>query len=247
MNPGNGNLPSYEHYWYVARGFGKEKARRRQRQIRANADFDGTWGSAGDPLGSLPPAAQDKLLGYLAEIAAGRIDDWESLIDPTLSYGPNKAKLLKNGGSKTQAQKRKEREAIVADGDDRARAHAKQAIRENFESIENGQKQGLIDDIAAEFGEQFVAGVLERERIDREPEPEPVVFNDREPEPADPEPIAVGSTGSEPADIAPVTEMSEPEPEPITAETARYTGLTGEIRLLFDVFTLPLRPIKEAF
>lgn len=221
-------LEYYEHYWQSARDMGAEGARQRQRKIRANASFSGTWGGQGDPLGAQTPAAQNKMLEHFSSMAAGRIDDWESLIDPTVSYGANKAKLLEKGAEKPKTDVERERRAALSDAEDRARRHARETIHENFEAIESGDADDLLEDITVEFGVDFIEETLEAERIERQtavegglsanledtkPTDEPVTDEPDKPEDTHPDAVDTTEPDETPTPETPVEPDETPTPE----------------------------------
>lgn len=194
-------LDAWEHYWTVARGLGRGRATQRQRQIRHNAGIRSGYGSQGDPLGAQTPMVQNRMLGYLAQMAAGRIDDWESLIDPTLTYDENKAILLENGAQKLPGDREREQRQKVADAEDRARRYARQTLFDICDSLDDDVENppdyllhALVDEaapepgldaesitqtiqgMADEFGNDFVTDAIERcrarmEMYESEPEP----------------------------------------------------------------------------
>lgn len=227
MKAGKGNLAMYEQYWYRVATNGRERAKRRMREIRAQAGVDRGFGSGDDPLGAHAPAAQNAMLGHLAEIAAGRIDDWMSLIDPTVTYDVNKGKLLSKGGKVSERQRDLARDRALADAEAKARDHAADVLRDNFEAIESGEKSDLADDIAAEFSRDFVDVILEEEKAARDPEPAPMPEPKRDSKPA---PTPAPEPAPEPAD-APAN------PVPATRE---YSGIRGAGRLLVDIVRIPL-------
>lgn len=194
-------LDEWEHYWTVARGLGRGRATQRQRQIRHNAGIRSGYGSQGDPLGAQTPMVQNRMLGYLAQMAAGRIDDWESLIDPTLTYDENKAILLENGAQKLPGDREREQRQKVADAEDRARRYARQelfalcdSLQENVDDPADYLLYAHVDEaeptpgvdaeeitqtvhgMGREFGDDFVQDAIERcrarmEMYEKEPEP----------------------------------------------------------------------------
>jgi hypothetical protein len=158
------DLEAYAHYWGSALGKSQDRAKRQMRDIRA--DVDGTWGKADDPLGAHTPMAQNAILKRLGKLAAGRIDDWESLVDPTLSPGENYAIILDNGGELPADEKEEIRQAIANTVDAREQSRAADILRKNVEAIDAGEKQQLVDDISAEYGREFVDETLRYARID---------------------------------------------------------------------------------
>lgn len=180
----------------------------------------GTWGGAGDPLGAQTPAVQDNLLGNLARISAGSIDDWEALIDPTVSYGANKQILKKHGADDFETEKIEDRRDAKQDIPEKQKKHARQAIAEHFEEIQAAEgDHPVVLDIADQYGEQFAAAQLEREAIDRaEPEPE--------------EPIVTEATAGTPTP-AKRTNTATATSATATAEATEtnYPGAVGMARL----------------
>lgn len=216
----NGALDYYERFWYQARGYGPEAARRRQRRLRKRAGIKSGCGSGDDPLGTQNAMIQNNMLQNLAKIAGRGIDDWMGLIDPAITYESNKQILLNNGGRKTELQRQEEAMRQARDADDLARQHASEKLQEHFDAIEAGDKEQLVADIAAEFGEEFVAGTLEAIRINQA-EPDTGDFAEPvEAEPAEPTP--------EPAPT-PTVAIDEPkgvDPAPVTAEADTADFLT---------------------
>lgn len=208
-------LDAYEHYWYVARGYGKEGARQRQRQLRSESAISGTWGSAGDPVGTQTPMAQNRMFGVFARMAAGRVNDWESKIDPKATFGINKDRLVdKYGAKRIQSDIERERKKAIADNDDRQRDRAQDALLANAEAIEAGEKAQLVADIEAEFGSAFVADTLERARIDAtEPEPDGPAVTDNTVERIAYEPVTFEVERSRPIRVSD-PHGPEPAPEP---------------------------------
>jgi hypothetical protein len=188
---------------------GRRRRRRRQRQIRDSVD--GTWGSGDDPLGAHTPMAQDAILNRLGRLAAGRIDDWESLVDPTLSPGENYQIVLERGGELPAEEKRAVEKAIAATVDDRERSRAADLLREHARDIRSGDRSQLAQDIAAEYGREFVDETV-RAAIGAE-------------RAAEATPTGFGDAG-ESATVEPAT-ATEPEPElgtaQLLAEVARQT------------------------
>jgi hypothetical protein len=191
---------------------GRSRRRRRQRQIRD--DVDGTWGSGDDPLGSHTPMAQDAILTRLGRLAAGHIDDWESLVDPTLSPGENYQIVLERGGELPADEKRAVEKAIAATVDDRERSRAAALIREHARSIRAGDRSQLAQDVAAEYGREFVDETV-RAAIgaERAAEATPETFGDAEPEPS--------ATATEPEPEPVETATASPSPEPAEASADR--------------------------
>lgn len=230
------SLDAYAHYWSSARGLSDRKRRDRMRRIREKAGIDSGFGGAGDPLGAQTPMVQDQMLQQLARRASGengRIDDWESLVDPTLSYGENLATILKNGGKELDSKIEEDRENWLDSAPDRQQRHAKEAIRENLDALESGEAPELREDIAAEFGEPFVEGAIAEARaleIPAEdvgaPEPAP------EPAPTTPEPPAEPETPAGPEPPATGTEEPRPAAEgaggfaPTLAAAAAVVGIS---------------------
>ncbi|MDR5657283.1 hypothetical protein RH831_08830 [Halodesulfurarchaeum sp. HSR-GB] len=229
-------LEAYESYW-SSQGYSAEKRRRRMAKIRQKAGIDSGWGSASDPIGAQTPMVQDSMLQQLARRASGengRIDDWQSLIDPTVSYGANLRKILQKGG--------KELESTIKED------------RKNW--IESGEADKLRGDIADEFGESFVsAAIAEAKALETPAEdiraPEPVE-TPTEPETpsiqAEPEPEPVET----PAEPETPSIQAEPEPEPIeaTAEAETpakpdYSGVFGTFRLLGEFLKASFRAGME--
>lgn len=243
-----GGLPRYDHYWHVARGMGDEAARRRMREIRDSVS--GTWGSGDDPLGAHTPAAQNSMLGQLARRAAGRIDDWESLVDPTVSYGENVAILERHGAEELDSEIEEDRKQWIEDNPDRQRRRARDAIRDNLEEIEAGGADQLLADVREEYGSAFVDDAIERAKAlepatGGAPEPSPQESDYPEPEPAeeptadpepepepDPEPVEAPTAAATPEPAA------EPEPSPILKWIA---DLPGAIRSLATAAYVLLR------
>jgi hypothetical protein len=184
---------------------GRRRRRRRQRQIRD--DVDGTWGSGDDPIGAHTPMAQDAILNRLGRLAAGRIDDWESLVDPTLSPGENYQIVLERGGELPAEEKRAVEKAIAATVDDLERSRAADLLREHARDIRSGDRSQLAQDIAAEYGREFVDETA-RAAIGAE-------------RAAEATPTGFGDAG-ESATVEPAT-ATEPEPEPVETATASPT------------------------
>jgi hypothetical protein len=195
---------------------GRQRRRRRQRQIRD--DVDGTWGSGDDPLGAHTPMAQNAILTRLGRLAAGRIDDWESLVDPTLSPGENHQIVLERGGELPAEEKRAVEKAIAATVDDRERSRAADLLRKNVREIRAGDRPRLAQDVAAEYGREFVDETV-RAAIgaERAAEATPEAFGDAG-ESATVEPAT--ATEPEPAP-EPVEPTASPSPEPAEASPER--------------------------
>lgn len=214
-------LDSYTHFWQKAKGFGKNRAIERQRRIRENAGIRSGYGGADDPLGAQSPMVQNSMLENLAGMAAGRIDDWESLIDPTLSYDENKSILLENGAQQLPGEKERQRRQARMDAEDRARRYARDELMQICDNLEDdvadppGYLSNALDgdaepepgvdtetitatvqDIGEEFGTDFVHDAIERcrERLAMyEREPEPFLERNEQGEVVlDPEDIAAG-------------------------------------------------------
>lgn len=206
------NLDAYAHYWGSALGMGRGRAKRRMREIREGVD--GTWGSGDDPLGSMTPMSQDAILKRLGKLAAGRIDDWESLVDPELSAGENYQIVLENGGELPADEKEAVRQAIAETVDAREQSRAADIIRENAEAIEAGEQEQLAADIADAYGEDFVSETVRAALEDIETAQEtPDDFGE------------TAETDAEAADTADAPDVEAPEtptePEPETdPETA---------------------------
>jgi hypothetical protein len=204
---------------------GKNARKRRMRDIREHVD--GTWGSSDDPLGSFTPMAQNAVLQRLGRLAAGNIDDWESHVDPTLSPGENYQILLENGGKLPREEREEIREAIAATVDEREQSRAADMLREHADVIADGGRQQLAEDIAAEYGREFVeetvtAALRDIEAAQGGDIPDPGAEPEPEPEPKpkthDPKPVAtVGPAAAvdpEPESAATADPDPEPETEP---------------------------------
>lgn len=196
---------------------------------RARDKFtNGKRGSGDDPIATHAKIAQDvmlsnlqKLLSRAEEKASGTYKglqgelDGDSLIDPFLSYDENVAQIQREYGVNFETYERAERDAEVADADEKARKHAREALRENFEAIEAGERAELVQDIREEFGDDFVADVLGRERD----------IMAKEPTAGAPEP-------TEPAEAASADGFAEIErpdaPASADAETAPESASTKE-------------------
>lgn len=219
------SLDAYDHYWSSARGLGEEQRRRRMAQIRERAGVRSGFGSGDDPIGAQSPMVQDRMLQQLARRAAGRIDDWESLIDPTLSYGENLRKIQQKGGKKLDSTEERERKRAIANNETRQQRRAKRAIRDNLDSIENGESKRLLGDIRQEFGEAFVESAIVEARALETPTPEAPVPGSGRDEPETPASPA-SPAAADPADAT---------PEP--AVSPKYQGFLGLVRL-FLAYTL---------
>lgn len=160
----NTDLDAYAHYWGSALGKSHDHAKAQMRDIRA--DVEGTWGKADDPLGAHTPMAQDAILNRLGKLAAGRIDDWESHVDPRLSPGENYSLLLEKGAELPEEEKEEVRRAIAETVDAREQDRAASLLRENVEAIDAGEETQLASDIAAEYGREFVDETLHAARVD---------------------------------------------------------------------------------
>jgi hypothetical protein len=252
----NTSLTYYAHYWGSALGKSPTRAKQQMRDVRE--DVSGTWGSADDPLASHTPMAQNAILNRLAKLAAGRIDDWESHVDPTLSSGENYRILLEHGGELPADEKREIREAIAATVDEREQSRAADLLRENLEAIDAGDKQQLTDDIAAEYGEEFVAETLRDARTSVETAAEVTIeprdvgaatAADVEPAPSQPatsnttDATADGTTESaantaEPAGADTTATPTTSEPADPTAESADPTAEPPSLNLLTGLFAV---------
>lgn len=194
-------LDSYDHFWQVARGLGKNQAVERQRRIRQSAGIRSGYGGASDPLGAQSPMVQNSMFSNLAGMAAGRIDDWESLVDPTLTYDENKAILLENGAQRLPGERERKRREERAAAEDRGRRYARDELLRICDDLDDNvadppdyminalvgsaePEPGVdtdaitetIQDVGDEFGKDFVQDAIERcrERLamyEREPEP----------------------------------------------------------------------------
>lgn len=156
---------------------------------RAREKFTGgTRGSGDDPIATHSKVAQDVMLGHLYALVAraeekayathaGLQDETvaEDLIDPFLSYDENVARIEDELGVSFRTYAEAGRDAELADADAKARRHARQKLRAEREAIEAGERAELVRDIADEFGQDFVADVLGRERG---PEPAPATLAD---------------------------------------------------------------------
>lgn len=200
---------------------------------RARAKFtDGRRGSGDDPIATHSKVAQNVLLGHLNALIARAEDkaydshaglqgeiDGSSLIDPFLSYDENVAQIRDQVGAdfRTYADQRRREEA--ADAEHKARRHARDELRATVDAIERGERGELVQDIADEFGRDFVADVLASERSpaeDFEPPSPP------EPEPAnDPQPASASAPDREPEPARqvelPAADEPAIEPEPAAA------------------------------
>lgn len=209
-------LEAYQSYW-SSQGYGNNKRRRRMAKIRDKAGLDG-WGKAGDPLGAQTPMVQDNMLSQLARRASGengRIDDWQSLIDPTVSYGSNLRKILEKGGKELDSTIEKDRENFIQSADSRAKRHAKKRIRENIQAIDAGEKAQLVDDIAGEFGAEFAAAAVEEAKALELPA-DPAGA----PDPAEPEKPAEPKTPAEPESPKPAPNIPDPADRPNLVKSA---------------------------
>jgi len=199
---------------------------------------NGKRGSGDDPIATHAKVAQDVMLGHLRALIAraenkadatraglqGEIDG-DSLIDPFLSYDENVAEIQDEFGVTFRTYAEKQRKGQLQDADEKVRRHARETLRERFDAIEAGEADGLVQDVADEFGQDFVADVLGRERDIREtPEPE------RAPEPT-PEP-------AEPATPEPATPEPAPEPAGPVAPAGEGTlaSMLATLSLLIQVF-----------
>lgn len=240
----NTSLTHYAHYWGSALGKSPTRAKQQMRDIRG--DVSGTWGSSDDPLASHTPMAQNAILKRLAKLAAGRIDDWESHVDPTLSPGENYQILLERGGELPADERREIEQAIAETVDEREQSRAAELLRANLEAIDAGEKQQLTDDIAAEYGEAFVAETLHDARTSIETAPEATLTR-REPDAA-----AAVETDSTPSrsitpDSAGATADGTTESEPTTAESATVdTTATPEASTTANPAAEPAKQSTEA-
>lgn len=234
------NLEYYTHYWGTALGYGPDQARSKMRAMRQ--DVRGVWGQSDDPLATHTPMAQNAILERLARLAAGRIDDWESLVDPKLSPGENYAILLEHGGELPVDEKEKIQREIAATIDDQERSRAVDILYDNVESIDDGEMQDVVDDIATEYGQEFVDETLEAARIHAYPEETDelvVTANDVDESPTE----VTTTTEAETAEMAvekaefvrsvetpspKPTPQPEPTPEPV--ETASSPGLLTRLK-----------------
>jgi len=199
---------------------------------RARDKFtNGKRGSGDDPIATHAKVAQDVMLGHLRALIAraenkadatraglqGEIDG-DSLIDPFLSYDENVAEIQDEFGVTFRTYAEKQRKGQLQDADEKARRHARETLRERFDEIEAGEADGLVQDVADDFGQDFVAEVLGRERdIRKTPEPE------RAPEPTVEEPATTDPEPVEPA--KPPT--SEPAKPAQSVATGRFEGISS--------------------
>lgn len=225
------SLEAYDHYWSSARGLGDEQRRRRMAKIRDKAGVDNGFGSGDAPIGAQAPVVQDNMLQQLARRAAGRIDDWESLIDPTLSYGENLATVKRKGGKSIDSTKERQRRKAIDANDDRQRRRAKSAIRENLDAIDAGEKDRLIADIRAEYGDSFAENAIAEARALETPTPDAPIA-DR----SIPETPKIPETPAEPA----TTETPE-SPTPVGSQlSGKYRGFCGAVRLILAYLAVSL-------
>mgnify|MGYP000182784376 CR=1 FL=1 len=157
-------LEAYAHYWN-SQGYSDGRRKDRMRQIRDRANVSDGFGGSSDPLGAQSPMVQDSMLQQLGRRAAGRIDDWESLVDPTLTYGENLARIQEQGGKSIESEKRTQREKFIASNENRQQRRAKSTIRENLSAVEAGEADEMVADIKAEFGSAFVSAAIEEARV----------------------------------------------------------------------------------
>lgn len=183
---------------------------------RAREKFtDGKRGSGDDPIATHAKVAQDVMLGHLRSLIsraenkayatnAGLQGETvgDDLIDPFLSYDENVAEIKAELGVEYRTYAQRERKNAIKDGQEQARRHARETLRENFAAIEAGQANELVQDITDEFSQEFVADVLGRERElaakepagaptpgQAEPEPEPEPATSERAEPVSPDPV----------------------------------------------------------
>lgn len=120
-------------------------------------------------------------------------------------------KIKDEYGLRTVREARKE----AREWENRAQKAAADKLRENFDAIEDGEREQLVEDIQDEFGEEFVDEVLAVERVDRA-NPEAGSF----PDPRDIESHTYEFGEVEDSDETPAASSEpvapEPEPEPMT-------------------------------
>jgi hypothetical protein len=252
----NTELDAYAHYWGSALGKSQERAKRQMRDIREGVED--TWGKADDPLGAHTPMAQDAILNRLGKLAAGRIDDWESLVDPTLSPGENYAVILDNGGELPQEEKEEVRRAIAETVDAREQSRAADILRKNVEAIDDGEKQQLVDDIAAEYGREFVDETLRHARIDAgliddaDDDSAPVVTPNTDDETAAVDEIETTAESDETTDeIESGATTPDETPAPTPAETKREpegrarSTVYGLLRAMYAAVKVPFEQGRQ--
>lgn len=152
---------------------------------------------------------------------AGDIDrvlaeiDLRAEIDPTLSAGDN-WRIIKNKYGLMTASDR-QREARRADA--KAEQSARRAIRENLAAIESGDPEGILDDVAAEYGREFAEVELSRAQADADPElggaPEPNAHN----------PSSVAGANGTPGESSDPTPAPTADPSPARENTSARESL----------------------